>query len=97
MDARDICAEHFIQYPMMTGSPGVVVQIDETMFVRRKHNVGRRVTSQSVFGGIDCHTKESFLFNVHKLLTCMKVEINCIVLYCIVYRAVGVWRDRKMG
>ena len=61
---RDICAEYFMQNPMMIGGPGVVVQIDESMFVRRKHNVGRPVGVQWVFGGIDCNTKEGFLVSV---------------------------------
>ena len=40
------------------------MQIDESMFVRLKHNVGRPVASQWVFGGIDCNTKEGFLVPV---------------------------------
>ena len=40
------------------------MQIDESMFVRRKHNVWRPVGVQWVFGGIDCNTKEGFLVSV---------------------------------
>jgi transposase-like protein len=62
---RDICAEHFLRNPVRIGGVGVEVQIDESVFVRRKHNVGRRpVPQQWVFGGIDTTTNEGFLVAV---------------------------------
>jgi transposase-like protein len=61
----DICAEHFLRNPVRIGGVGVEVQIDESVFVRRKHNVGRRpVPQQWVFGGIDTTTNEGFLVAV---------------------------------
>lgn len=61
---RDICCEYFIANPVKIGGPGHRVQIDESLFVRRKYNVGRDVGQQWVFGGIDEDTKESFLIPV---------------------------------
>ena len=43
---HDICAEHFLRNPVRIGGVGVEVQIDECVFVRRKHNVGRRPVPQ---------------------------------------------------
>ena len=40
------------------------VEIDESMFVRRKGNVGRTVNEQWVFGGICRETRECFLVAV---------------------------------
>lgn len=62
--ARDIYAEHFIRHPLRIGGPGHTVEIDESAFVRRKHNVGRVVDTQWVFGGLDSVTQEGFLVAV---------------------------------
>ena len=40
---RDICAEHFIRHPLRIGGPGVTVEIDKSVFTRRKYNRGRMV------------------------------------------------------
>jgi transposase-like protein len=61
---RDVYAEHFVQHPLVIGGPGHTVEIDESAFVRRKHNVGRQVATQWVFGGLDNETKEGFLVAV---------------------------------
>ena len=62
---RDICAEHLIRNPTVIGGVGITVQIDESVFVRRKANVGRMpVPQQWVFGGVDCASKEGFLVTV---------------------------------
>ena len=63
---RDIYGEYFLQHPLVIGGPGHVVKIDESAFVRRKHNVGRVVRTQWVFGGIDNETKEGFLVEVDR-------------------------------
>ena len=49
---RDICAQHFISQPVKIGGPGLIVEIDETVFVRRKYNRVRLVRHQWVFGGV---------------------------------------------
>ena len=61
---RDIYAEYFVRHPVRIGGPGHIVEIDESAFVRRKHNVGRVVNTQWVFGGLDNNTKEGFLVAV---------------------------------
>uniref|UniRef100_A0A914MMI8 Transposase n=1 Tax=Meloidogyne incognita TaxID=6306 RepID=A0A914MMI8_MELIC len=38
---RDICAEHFIRNPVQVGGEGVLVEVDETVVVRRKYERGR--------------------------------------------------------
>ena len=60
----DICTEHFIRHPLRIGGPGVAVEIDESVFTRRKYNRGRMVMEQWVFGGIDTTTKQGFLVPV---------------------------------
>ena len=42
------------------------MEIDESAFVRRKHNVGRVVNTQWVFGGLDVDTGEGFLVDVER-------------------------------
>ena len=61
---RDICAEHFIHHPLHIGGPGVTVEVNESVFTRRKYNRGRMVMEQWVFGGIDAITKQGFLVPV---------------------------------
>ena len=61
---RDIFAEYFLLHPLTIGGPGHVVEIDESAFVSRKANVGRRVNTQWVLGGIDVETKQGFLVAV---------------------------------
>lgn len=64
MFLREICAQYFLQNPVQIGGPGRLVEIDESMFVRRKHNVGRTVKTQWVFGGNEPATGNSFLVKV---------------------------------
>ncbi|KAF7684985.1 hypothetical protein CDIK_4266 [Cucumispora dikerogammari] len=61
---REVCVNKLLLGPSILGGPGRVVQIDETQMTRRKNNVGRVQTPIWVFGGIDCTTKKSFLFEV---------------------------------
>ena len=61
---RDICAEHFMKNPVQLGGPGITVEIDESVFTRRKYNRGRMVREQWVFGGIDVTAKKGFLIPV---------------------------------
>lgn len=61
---RDICQDHFVRNPRQIGGPGRTVEIGETLFNRRKYNVGRISEPVWVFGGYDPTEKEGFLVSV---------------------------------
>ena len=61
---RDICYSFFVRFPQQIGGQGIIVEIDESLFARRKNNVGRVVPQQWVFGGFDTVTKIGFLVEV---------------------------------
>lgn len=50
---RDLCVHHFEADNTIIGGPGTVVEIDETMIVKRKYNRGRILTAGWLFGGIE--------------------------------------------
>ena len=49
---------------MQLGGPGSIVEIDESLFSRRKYNRGRIVEDQWIFGGYNIATKEGLLIPV---------------------------------
>ena len=61
---REVCAEKLLRNQAFIGGDGMHVEIDESLFVRRKGNVGHRVNTQWVFGGICRETKACFLYAV---------------------------------
>jgi transposase-like protein len=61
---REVCAEKLMMDQLSIGGIGLHVEIDESLFVRRKYNVGRAVRQQWVFGGICRETGECFLYAV---------------------------------
>ncbi|CAG2189290.1 unnamed protein product [Mytilus edulis] len=52
--------------PQKIGGPGLIVEIDEAKFGKRKYNRGRVVDGNWVLGGICRETKEIFLMKVDK-------------------------------
>ena len=61
---REVCAHTLILNPVVIGGPGKTVEIDESMFARRKSEVGRVLPQQWVFGGICRETRECFMYTV---------------------------------
>lgn len=50
---RSVCANYFIENPIVIGGPGLIVEIDESVITRRKYNRGYfRSTQVWVFGGV---------------------------------------------
>lgn len=60
---RDICSWKLIQQPIRLGGPGIVVQIDESVFVKAKYNIGHAMQRQQrwVFGIYDTITKQGYI------------------------------------
>lgn len=48
---REVCEVSIINSSEKIGGPGIVVEIDESKFAKRKYNVGHRVKGGWVFGG----------------------------------------------
>lgn len=64
MYLREVCAQSLLANPPRIGGPNRTVEIDESLFVRRKYNRGRQREQQWVLGGICRETKECFLYAV---------------------------------
>ena len=61
---RDVCVSYFLNHPERIGGDGEVVELDESLSVKRKYNRGRLVEEQWVFGGNDLAAKKGFLIPV---------------------------------
>jgi hypothetical protein len=61
---RDVPVEYFLNNPSPIGGINHVVEIDESLFARRKYNRGRIVPEQWILGGYDQQTKHGFLVPV---------------------------------
>lgn len=61
---REVCVEVLIKDSELIGGPGIVVEIDESKFGKRKYNRGKRVEGCWVFGGIERGTGRCFFTRV---------------------------------
>lgn len=55
---REVCEVTVMNESERIGGPGIVVEIDESKFAKRKYNVGHRVTGGWVFGGREKDNKK---------------------------------------
>jgi transposase-like protein len=74
---RELCVYWTEHNSQKLGGPGVIVEIDEAKFGKRKYNRGRLITGKWVFGGYERGTKKIFLVPVEDrtadtLLSCIK-------------------------
>ncbi|GBL73930.1 hypothetical protein AVEN_230867-1 [Araneus ventricosus] len=57
---REVCQDILIWRSSKIGGPGIVVEIDESKFGKRKYNRGKRVVGRWVFGGVERGTNNCF-------------------------------------
>ena len=61
---REVCVFWLEKCSQVLGGPGVVVEIDEAKFGRRKYNRGCVIDGTWVFGGFERGSKNCFLVRV---------------------------------
>ena len=61
---REVCASALLRSSTKIGGVGLTVEIDESLFSRRKYNVGRTLPTQWVFGGKCRETRDCFMYAV---------------------------------
>lgn len=69
VDWKTFCGEvcqDWVQNQPAIGGPGVIVEIDESKFGKRKYHRGKSVTGIWVFGGIERESKKRFIVEVDK-------------------------------
>lgn len=63
---REVLVEWCLKREGAIGGEGKIVEIDESKFGKRKHNVGRLVEGQWVFGGVCRQTRQCFMVPVNQ-------------------------------
>ena len=61
---RVVAVQYFLNHPQRLGGPGMIVEINESLFTRRKYNRGHVVAEQWIMGGYNIQTKHGFLVPV---------------------------------
>ncbi|XP_027218228.1 uncharacterized protein [Penaeus vannamei] len=72
VDWRSFCSEvteQWLDNQEPIGGPGIVVEVDETLFGKRKYEIGRLLSQIWVFGGIERVSKKLFLVPLVELLS----------------------------
>ena len=63
-DLREVCAADLLANPIRIGGPNMTVEVDESVFTRRKNHQGRLLPKQWVLGGWCRETKKCFMYAV---------------------------------
>lgn len=61
---RDVCVSYFANNHEQIGGPGIIVEVDESLFTKRKYNVGRQREQRWVLGGYEQERKIGFMVEV---------------------------------
>ena len=64
---REVCSTELLRNPVMLGSPGRIVAVDETLVAKRKpgNQQARPMEPERVFGGVELGTDKLFMHLVH--------------------------------
>ncbi|GBN92361.1 hypothetical protein AVEN_268008-1 [Araneus ventricosus] len=76
---REVCVDMLVNESKemeMLGGVGVVVEIDESKFGKRKYNKGKQVNGKWVFGGVERGSKRSFFCVVEDRTAETLIEIT---------------------